>query len=59
MGMMNKSVVYLKEKNLFGKVSCVENVERGSAVFESNVIVRYLVSIGVMGGSIYFNDVWI
>ncbi len=58
MGTTNKSAAYLKEKNPFGKVPCVENVERGSAAFESNAIARYLASTGATGGSIYPNDAW-
>lgn len=58
MGTTNKTAEYLKEKNPFGKVPCVENVERGSSAFESNAIARYLATIGETGSSIYPDDAW-
>ena len=58
MGVTNKTAEYLKEKNPFGKVPCVENVERGSSAFESNAIARYLATVGSTGSSIYPDDAW-
>ena len=58
MGETNKSATYLKEKNPFGKVPCLENVERGTAAFESNAIARYFATVGSSGASIYPKDAW-
>lgn len=59
MGQTNKTAEYLRDKNPFGKVPCLENVEKGgSAAFESNAIVRYLACTGSSGSSVYPEDVW-